>query len=411
MKPTYEEIKIATLGNVSAGKSTLIGVLTKNILDNGKGLARKNICKFPHEDDTGKTSSIGHHYITYSKHNTVYKSITLIDLAGHEKYLKTTLSGINGTLCDYVMLIIGANMGVSKMTKEHFNIAKTLNKPIIIIVTKVDIAPKHILDNTLQQIKDILNTEFAGERKPWFIDSDQNAKKSSKIISTVKNIYPIFLVSNVNGNNISNLKLFLENIASPTKWSMYDKNDALFLIEDTFQVPGVGLVVSGVMKEGTISVNDKIWIGPFNNQFKQVLVKSMHGNVRNSIDSITSGYSGTFAIKLLNKKEILRKKHIKKGCVIMANPYCVTTFTAHCTILHHPTTINIGYQPVIHCGNVRQAAKIIKMDRPLTRTGDNTLIHFRFVCSPEYISSGTKIIFREGRTKGIGTVVETFKLD
>ena len=36
----FMEIRCAVVGNVDAGKSTLLGVLTHGALDNGRGLAR-----------------------------------------------------------------------------------------------------------------------------------------------------------------------------------------------------------------------------------------------------------------------------------------------------------------------------------------------------------------------------------
>ena len=44
------------------------------------------------------------------------------------------------------------------------------------------------------------------------------------------------------------------------------------------------------------------------------------------------------------------------------------------------------------------------MNNELVRTGDKTVIHFKFIHHPEYIEIGNKIVFREGRTKGIGTI-------
>ena len=52
------ELKIACVGNVDSGKSTLIGVLTKGICDNGRGSAREKIFNFFHEKETGRTTSI-----------------------------------------------------------------------------------------------------------------------------------------------------------------------------------------------------------------------------------------------------------------------------------------------------------------------------------------------------------------
>ncbi len=43
--------------------------------------------------------------------------ITFIDLAGHEKYLKTTVFGLTGHAPQFAMLMVGANMGVIGMTR------------------------------------------------------------------------------------------------------------------------------------------------------------------------------------------------------------------------------------------------------------------------------------------------------
>lgn len=64
-------------------------------------------------------------------------SVTLIDLCGHEKYLKTTLFGLTGLMPDYCMLVVGSNMGVQLMTREHISIACALNIPMFVAVTKV----------------------------------------------------------------------------------------------------------------------------------------------------------------------------------------------------------------------------------------------------------------------------------
>lgn len=48
--------------------------------------------------------------------------VTFIDLAGHEKYLKTTISGLTGCFPDYAFIVVGANMGISKMTREHIQV-------------------------------------------------------------------------------------------------------------------------------------------------------------------------------------------------------------------------------------------------------------------------------------------------
>lgn len=55
------EIRVAVIGNVDSGKSTMVGVLTRSILDDGRGFARSKVFKHNHEESTGRTSSIGQH--------------------------------------------------------------------------------------------------------------------------------------------------------------------------------------------------------------------------------------------------------------------------------------------------------------------------------------------------------------
>ena len=42
------------------------------------------------------------------------------------------------------------------------------------------------------------------------------------------------------------------------------------------------------------------------------------------------------------------------------------------------------------------------------RTGDRASVRFRFIKSPEYLRSGMKLVFREGRTKAIGSISKLF---
>lgn len=53
-----------------------------------------------------------------------------------------------GLVPDYVMIVIGSNMGLSKMTKEHLGIALALKIPFFIIMTKVDMMADEIIKST-----------------------------------------------------------------------------------------------------------------------------------------------------------------------------------------------------------------------------------------------------------------------
>ncbi|CAF4837556.1 unnamed protein product, partial [Rotaria socialis] len=66
--------------------------------------------------------------------------------------------------------------------------------------------------------------------------------------------------------------------------------------------------------------------------------------------------------------------------------------------------IGVKYQAVVHCGSIRQTATIVSLPVENLRTGDRANVIFRFVKSPEYLRLGMKLIFREGRTKAIGSI-------
>ena len=78
-------------------------------------------------------------------------------------------------------------------------------------------------------------------------------------------------------------------------------------------------------------------------------------------------------------------------------------------ILYHSTTISSNYEPVIHSPTVRQSARILLVDQDVLRTGDRAMVKFHFLYRPEFMKEGQRLIFREGRTKGIGTVTRLFE--
>lgn len=86
------------------------------------------------------------------------KIVNFIDLAGHEKYLKTTVFGLTGHAPDFAMLMVGGNMGVVGMTKEHLGISLALRVPVFIVVTKIDMAPPNILKETVNQLEKVLKS-------------------------------------------------------------------------------------------------------------------------------------------------------------------------------------------------------------------------------------------------------------
>lgn len=419
---TDETIRIAVAGNVDSGKSTLAGVLLNDCLDDGRGYCRSLILRNKHELDTGRTSCISFNNF-YQKKDNGRKIISLIDLAGHEKYLKTTISGISGLFVDYGLVLVAANMGITKMTKEHIALLLFLNIPVIILITKIDMVPENIKQATINKIKKLVNVPIFSKKAYQFPEDENKCSNEMDEFIKLQNpldiFIPIISISNKSGFNIKNLKNFLLKLNCREHWTT-KINGSIMYVDSKYIVKGIGLVLSGVTRGSPIKVNQQLYIGPVNDKFIPFKVRSLHNNMRESVDEITNNTIGCIAVRF-NSKEILTKQQIRKGVIIISNielqKNICKKFLASITILNHSTTISDNYQPVIHSGLVRQAAtiKIIELlndkknnEKKKLRIGNKAKVEFTFKYRAEYLEKDTTFFFRDGHTKGYGTIIEIY---
>jgi elongation factor 1-alpha len=124
---------------LSIGKSTLIGTLTTSSLDDGRGKSRTAIMKHRHEIESGRTSTATTHLLGFRSDGEPiagrdqvramkkkgddeiaresYRVITLMDLAGHEKYLKTTIHGVSSGFADHALILVNSRHPPTHMTQ------------------------------------------------------------------------------------------------------------------------------------------------------------------------------------------------------------------------------------------------------------------------------------------------------
>jgi len=222
---------------------------------------------------------------------------------------------------------------------------------------------------------------------------------------------------------------------------------AEFQIDEIFNVTGTGLVVSGTVAYGSITVAGEgssssakdtvMLLGPFSDAshkstFRAVVVRSIHFK-RQNIETATTGMSCAVAIRAKKKGGELRREHIRRGMILLRLPShakgkkqdaldedklipsslvrigedaaASEVFESDVLILHHPTTIKHHYQAVVHLGQVRQTAQLVFVgDQQHLRTGDRARVRFRFIQRAEWAHVGQSFIFREGSTKGVGKI-------
>eukprot|EP00392_Amoebophrya_sp_AT5.2_P016993 g17303.t1 len=481
------DITVATIGNVDSGKSTLVGVLTKSVLDDGrvsktseeqlqaefspssrvsgtreassasgskktkqnaktssKEQPRSPEQKFEvvmvdtadtrqsggsHGDRNsqhGPTGEKGHTLVTHAVRTGAQKNalwqkiqeqsdrlIQFVDLCGHEKYLKTTIFGLVGLCPDYAIVVVNANAGLQRMTREHIGIAIALRIPIIIVVTKKDMTPGNVYDANMLNICKVLKSN-AVRKMPVLIKHESDVEHAASSILSER-VVPVFSVSSVTGDGLDYLRSFLYNLKPRAKELLCRSPEdprVEFHIESVFLVAGVGVVVAGFMRSGTVVLGSHLYLGPDSlGKFKHLIVRGIHIR-RVAKNRAVSGDHCSFSLRAVDSKEKFRKTHFRKGMVLLSQinvePVAFREFEAEIVILHHSTTIRQRYQAVIHCGVIRQSAEVLGMSSELLRTGDKATVRFRFLYHVEYMRVGWTLLFREGRTKGIGRVSKVF---
>jgi GTPase len=422
LKNVFLDLKIGVIGNVDCGKSTLVGVLCTGAPDDGRGDARNRVFNFKHEIDSGRTSSISHQILGFDHQgqtivnrknwsmviNDSVKIVTFYDLAGHEKYLKTTIYGLSCSLPDYAFVVVGGNQGVSSMTLEHISLCLALQIPFIILVTKIDIAPENVLKENMRTMNKMIRKNI--QKIPYRIKTFEDVYTAVKNIKSAS-IVPIFQISNVTKASLDLVLGFLNLLPIRNVYSKVIHLPIELWIDSHFQITGHGTVVCGLLTQGTVKKYDNVLLGPFGNgEFQSTRIKSIHVKQRD-VKEASAGMYVCVALKNINRS-LLRKGMVvldeKNSCQVF------TEFFAKINILQsHHTTIKVGYKPCLHIGQVRQCASIleIKKENPLSiddnvlRTGDSAIVKMRFLKHPEYIKKDMKLVFRDGRMKAVGTVI------
>eukprot|EP00551_Chaetoceros_affinis_P012131 CAMPEP_0203663152 /NCGR_PEP_ID=MMETSP0090-20130426/849_1 /ASSEMBLY_ACC=CAM_ASM_001088 /TAXON_ID=426623 /ORGANISM="Chaetoceros affinis, Strain CCMP159" /LENGTH=478 /DNA_ID=CAMNT_0050526027 /DNA_START=123 /DNA_END=1559 /DNA_ORIENTATION=+ len=444
VKMSVKHIRVAVIGNVDAGKSTLIGTLKSGILDNGRGQSRLLITKHKHEIDTGRTSTMTTHLIGYDEDGSVIQTLTnpnlaatarvqlksdadiaaeadnlvsLVDLAGHEKYLKTTIHGISSGMIDYALVLVNANHGPNHMTRHHISLAVAFGIPIIVVLTKTDSCPSHSLKSTKDEIANIVRSSGV-QKRPYQIKKMADA---TIVMEKMHALVPIVSISSVSGDGLDLLHSLLSVLPKRRRHQNKIGRNFEFLIDGVYNITGVGLVVGGFVNAGKAGVGDTVFVGPLNDgSYLKTAIKSAQIS-RTSVKSVISGNVAGLSLALSKDQ----RKMIRKGMAVLETPIPATrTFEAEMVVIKGSgvdgTTIKVGYNTMAHILHIKQNVKVEKIeliddsqtmldseDEIVVRPGNRAKITFRFMKRKEFIRPGMRMLFRDGHVRGVGVISAT----
>lgn len=219
---------IGTAGHVDHGKTLLIKALTGIDAD-----------RLPEEKKRGLTIDLGFAHFT----GTGGSRIGVVDVPGHERFIRNMTAGAWGM--DLALLVIAADDGWMPQTENHLKVLLAMGiRNIIITVTKTDLAAP-------SRVKEV--QDFAEE-----LVSEKVGKKVSSIA-----------VSAQTGDRIAELKELIQtNLNSQASASASQAETPLLYIDRVFSIKGAGLVVTGSLREGSISRGDSLTLLPVNKEIR-----------------------------------------------------------------------------------------------------------------------------------------------
>ncbi|MEP4484803.1 MAG: selenocysteine-specific translation elongation factor [Halioglobus sp.] len=211
---------IATAGHVDHGKTSLIKQLTGVETD-----------RLEEEQRRGLSITTGFAYLPRSDK----LPLGFIDVPGHQRFMNNMIAGISGI--DTGLLVIAADDGPMPQTHEHLDVLELLGvKDLMVVISKIDRVDSH----RLTQLTQDLSATFAG--RPWTNP-------------------PLFPVSSVDGSGIDALKN--ELLAGANKVEAHPATGCFRLsIDRAFSAKGAGLIVTGTVAAGRISVGDSLKLLP-----------------------------------------------------------------------------------------------------------------------------------------------------
>lgn len=471
-----EQLRITMTGPTMSGKSTLLGTLTTSTLDNGRGSSRLSMLKHRHEITSGVTSSVTQELlgyqdsgndvqvVNYATENVASwidvhdaadggRLVFVSDSAGHPRYRRTTVRGLVGWSPHWTLLCVPADDAedtTSTATTQQapsatvpdldlsgaqLDLCLRLGLPLVVVITKLDLASRNGLKGTLSRILDALK---AAGRKPAILPSAAGSVSEEDLRTitneTLEKAYntalpllndptatvPIVLTSALKGSGISNLHALLHELPIPTEHqTSHSFASSIFHIEDIYTKPAdaEGVIVSGRLRSGQISVGDTVVLGPFSThtdyedsedsderptrrssshlpssrsfpgalrdlhlnsarfqlpgqEWKRVKVNSIR-NLRLPVASLQADQVGTLAVVFeeddglhMSASIATAFARIRKGMVLAAvQPTSARSFVAEFS-REDLTSLAVGNHVVVYIASVRASAKIVSARVP-----------------------------------------------
>ena len=340
-----KNIIIGTAGHVDHGKTLLI-----------KALSGIDTDRLAEEKKRGITIELGFAHIP----NDDGYNIGVIDVPGHEKFIKNMLAGIGGI--DFVVFVVAADEGIMPQTREHFEILQSLGiEDGIIAVTKKDMVDEDWLEMLLDEVKDYFKGSFLEGK-------------------------PIIPVSAKTGENIDVLKQAIIDKCDRENKRLEDKELFRLPVDRVFSMSGFGTVVTGTLIDGECSVGDEVVIYPAGTKAK---IRGIQTYGKDTDKAIAGQRT---AINLAG----LKKEDVDRGDVLAWENAVTTTSMLDVSLRVFSSsdrTVLNNSRVHIYAGSKEALCKVVLLDRDALGAGETCYAQLRLE-EPMALRRGDRFIIR-----------------
>ena len=345
---------IGLSGHIDHGKTSIVKALTGENTDNSK-----------EESLRGMTINIGFAFLN--------NGITLIDVPGHERFIKNMVAGVNSI--DYALLVIAADDGIMPQTIEHFEILKLFNiQDGAVVINKIDVVKKEWLDLVVDEVRNFIKGSFLDDKK-------------------------IYRVSASNLEGIDELK----NDLIHYKYKQNRKNKGVFriFVDRVFSSKGFGTIITGTITSGEVKIGDRLKILPQN---KDIKVRGLETQ-KEKVNILEIGSRAAINIQTNEKIIIERGNHISNIDYFSTYESAIVSVNILTKIKND---IKNNERLRIYCGTQEVMARILLCNENTIKPGSSTGAILKFE-KPIVISIDDYFIIRKYSplvTVGGGQVLE-----
>lgn len=228
------QLVLGVIGHVDHGKSALVRALTGTETD-----------RLPEEQRRGISIALGFAHLQAGD-----AQIDLIDMPGHERFVRTMISGATGI--DAVLLVVAANEGIKPQTIEHIDIASLLGlRRAVVAISKTDLVSASVAQAVADDVVRLLTR--AGLQP-----------------------LPPVMTSTLQDTGVDRLRETLQMLAAEQRPRAAD-GLAFLPVDRAFTVPGHGPVVTGTLRGAPLAAGDTLELLPMQRAVR-IRALQVHGN-------------------------------------------------------------------------------------------------------------------------------------